>query len=202
MVKPCLGRQPVRRWKRTSRSVWQSSIGDTGYGFPDITVTRNRKSRPLPVPQSDWTAVTHMNPAPGRYRQITPSSITTESASSTATRFYDTDGHHDVSHPGAYRPHRGISVRARYCGQFVYRCSGESGDCRAGRHDFCKSDPLDGGTARLVYGHRQCGRDELVWIAGPNWYPRRRYCGDALTHSLARQRTCCETDIRACHDRS
>src|SRR2546430_32742 len=110
MVERCRRRQPVRRWKRISRSVWQSSIGDTGYGFRDITVTRNRKPPPSPLPQSDWTAVTHTSAAAGRYRQITPSSITMESASSTATRFYDTDGYHDVGHPGAYRLDRGIFV--------------------------------------------------------------------------------------------
>src|SRR5438034_7971103 len=85
MDEPYPRHRPACYWKKISPSVWQWSIGDIGCGFRDITVVRNPKLPASPLIRSEWTAVTPTNQAAGFYRHTTSNSVTTESASSTAT---------------------------------------------------------------------------------------------------------------------
>src|SRR5881396_3838220 len=87
MDEPYPRHRPACYWKKISPSVWQWSIGDIGCGFRDITVVRNPKLPASPLIRSEWTAVIPTNQAAGFYRHTTSNSITTESASSTATLF-------------------------------------------------------------------------------------------------------------------
>src|SRR5438132_524249 len=87
MDEPYLRHRQACYWKKISPSVWQWSIGDIGCGFRDITVVRNPKLPASPLIRSEWTAVTPTNQAAGFYRHTTSNSVTTESASSTATLF-------------------------------------------------------------------------------------------------------------------